>query len=116
MPSHRVTFHDNDNLFLAPGTLAPGLVTRTPLYIVRLEEMADTEYGMVRLGRRPFQITLNCNMTFERIRIALVHELMHVFTAMHKIDLSHEQLHTLALIVNNDVVPCIEALDHFANT
>jgi hypothetical protein len=115
LPNHRLQFRDDANLFLSDTQLPTGIVCSTPTVEIRLEPLEDTLYGMVNVSRSPYIMTLNANMTYPRVRISLVHEYMHIFCHLHKIDLTHEQLHLLAVIMNNDIVPSLGQLDRFTN-
>jgi Zn-dependent peptidase ImmA (M78 family) len=83
------------------------------MYIFRLEPLADDLYGQVLVDHKPFIVTINANMTMPRIQISFIHELLHVYCEMYKVSLSHEQLHVLSVLLTNDILPGVRALERF---
>lgn len=103
------------NVFLQDGSLPVGTFFRTPLFHATLEPMSDNDFGQVDLSRQPFEITLNSRMAYPRVRMSMVHEMLHVLFEMHKINLSHDMLHEVALLIVNDVLPALGALAEQTN-
>jgi len=86
---------------------------RTPAFTAMLEPMGDDDFGQVDLSLQPFEITLNSRMEYPRVRMSMVHEMLHILTEMHKINLSHEALHEVALLIVNDILPGLGALAEY---
>jgi hypothetical protein len=101
--------HDH-NIFVSQDTLRSGNFFSTPLFEATLEPMSDNDFGQVDLSTQPFQITLNSRMAYPRVRMSMVHEMLHVLLEMHKINLPHSMLHEVAVLIVNDVLPALGAL------
>jgi hypothetical protein len=111
----RDTRCDHTNPFLMDGSLQPGTFFETPLVSARLEPLPDEDFGFVDLDTRPFQITLNSRMAYPRLQMSFVHEMLHVLMEMHKVDLPHETLHELALLIVNDLMPGLGRLAEYTS-
>jgi len=107
------TMHDNP--FLSDGVLKEGAFFETPLFTAELQAMSDNDFGEVDLSEEPFRIVLNSRMAYPRVRMSLVHELLHILVEMHKFNLSHEAVHELALMIVNDILPSLGALAEYTN-
>jgi len=83
----------------------------TPSSRSSLTQLPVGEYGRTYLDTRPFQVEIASDAVPERQRIALTHELLHVYDQVHKLGISHEALHGLAYYINSEVLPGIAALD-----
>jgi len=113
IPAPNNTSCDNHNPFLTSGELRQGMFYRTPAFTAMLEPMGDDDFGQVDLSLQPFEITLNSRMEYPRVRMSMVHEMLHILTEMHKINLSHEALHEVALLIVNDILPGLGALAEY---
>lgn len=103
------------NLFLQDTTLPIGTFFETPLFTATLEPMGDDDYGQVVIDAMPFKITLNSRMALPRVRMSLAHEMLHILCEMHKINLPHEALHEVALLIVNEILPGMSALDELVS-
>jgi len=72
--------------------------------------LKDGLYGLVNLGTTPFRIELNDRVVPVRKFISLIHEMLHIWTTMNKIRLSHNNLHRIAVGIHNDLLPVITQL------
>jgi hypothetical protein len=106
--------HSN-TIFRRSGNLKNGTFYETPLFTARLAPVKGNTFGYVDLNTRPFEITLNSGMAYPRIQMSFVHEVLHVLMEMHKINLPHETLHELALMITNDLMPGVSALAQWTN-
>lgn len=109
--------HDcsDHNAFLSVGKLREGTFYSTPLFNATLTPMSDDDFGQVDLSSQPFEIQLNSRMLYPRVKMSMVHEMMHILDDMHKLNLSHETVHELALMIVNDVLPGLSALAEHTN-
>jgi len=105
----------HDNPFISDGILSEGVFFDTPLFTAELQAMSDNDFGEVDLSEQPFRIVLNSRMAYPRVRMSLVHELLHILVEMHKFNLSHEAVHELALMIVNDILPSLGALAEYTN-
>jgi len=95
---------------------APGPVARdfyvTPSTRVSLKPLPAGEYGRTYLDTRPFVVEVASDVNPERQRLAMVHELLHVYDETHKLGISHEELHGLAYYILSEVIPGVTELDN----
>lgn len=67
-------------------------------------------YGVTRMDVYPFKIVLNSKVLTPRRAISLVHELLHVYTKLHKKEtLPHAKLHDLSIFLFSEVLPPLRA-------
>lgn len=72
--------------------------------------LRDGLYGWVDLGKVPFEIQLNGRVLTQRKAVSLIHEMMHVWTRMYKIPLSHDNLHRISVGIMTDLLPVLDDL------
>lgn len=72
--------------------------------------LRDGLFGMVNLKTSPFQIQLNGKVVPMRKQISLIHEMLHVWTKLFKIPMSHPNLHRLAVGIHSDLLPVLKQL------
>lgn len=66
-------------------------------------------YGVTKMDTYPFKIMINSRVLKPRQLISLVHEMLHVFMKLHKMDeFPHSKLHDLAIFINSEILPVIE--------
>jgi len=103
------------NPFVGTTVLRTGPFFTTPLFNAILEPMPEQDFGQVDLSRKPYVITLNARMTYPRVQLSLVHEMLHVLDEMHKLNLPHDAIHELAIMLVDDVLPAVSALAEYTN-
>jgi len=99
--------------FTADSRAADGFYV-TPTVDVSMGTLPDGEYGRTYLDERPFKVVIAGNATDERQRLALVHELLHVYGEVHKLNITHEQLHSLSYFILSEVIPGLAALNNIS--
>jgi len=95
----------------APGPIARDFYV-TPSTRVSLKPLPEGEYGRTYLDTRPFVVEVASDVNPERQRLAMVHELLHVYDETHKLGISHEELHGLAYYILSEVIPGVTQLDN----
>jgi len=83
----------------------------TPSTASSIVHLPEGEYGRTYLDERPFRIEISARATAERQRLALVHELLHVYDEVHKLGITHDQLHGLSYYILSEVMPGVAKLD-----
>jgi len=86
----------------------------TPTTRSSLVPLAKGEYGRTYLDERPFRVEVSTDATIERQRLALTHELLHVYDEVHKLGIGHDQLHSLAYYILSEVMPGVAKLEEIA--
>lgn len=86
----------------------------TPTTTSSLVHLPEGEYGRTYLDERPFRVEISARATIERQRLALVHELLHVYDEVHKLGITHDQLHGLSYYILSEVMPGIAKLEDVA--
>jgi hypothetical protein len=99
-----------NDAFYAPGSFTVGPVFRNDKFNIRLDSLPPGDFGAVDLDTVPYEITLNADGSPGRIRVSLVHEILHVLDEQYKLGLSHDGLHVLACAIERDVLPPLVAL------
>jgi len=75
--------------------------------------MKSSLFGVVRLDRFPFRILLNSKLTSPRQEVALVHEMLHIFVKLYKIEplagegYPHLETHNLSCFVHEVLLPAL---------
>lgn len=70
-------------------------------------------YGVTQMDKFPFRVVINSRVMKPRQAISLVHEMLHVFARLHKMDsLPHDKLHDLSIFIFSEILP---ALRKFTN-
>jgi hypothetical protein len=70
-------------------------------------------YGVTRMDTFPFKIVINSRMVKPRQQVSLIHEMLHVWAKLHKMeDLPHDKLHDLAVFIRTEIVPVLEKYMH----
>jgi hypothetical protein len=66
-------------------------------------------FGVTRMDTFPFKIMINGRVVEPRQLISLVHEMLHVWAKLHKVEeLPHDKLHDLAVFIYSEIVPVVE--------
>jgi hypothetical protein len=104
----RVCFDRANNVFEVGASYTKGVLYKNELVKVVMDDLDSDTMGITYFKPRPFLIVLNRNISPGRMEISLVHELLHVYTEVYKINLSHEQLHTLAVFIDTDIIPAVK--------
>lgn len=66
-------------------------------------------FGVTKMDTYPFQIMLNSKILGSRQAISLVHEMLHVFMKLHKMEgFSHSRLHDLAVFIFGEILPVMK--------
>jgi len=87
-----------------------GRFFETPLFTAELTDLPKGQFGMVDHGSEPFRIYINRKVVPQRQAISLAHEAMHVLNKLLKLNIPHENIHSSAIFLVNDVIPAILAL------
>jgi hypothetical protein len=104
----RICFDDGTNVFMNQGRFKEGLIFRNGLVSVEFGNLPSDTIGLTFLNKRPFRIVLNSRIAPGRLEVSLVHEMLHVYTNVYKINLPHEQLHTLSVFMLTDIMPALK--------
>lgn len=84
----------------------PQKMMETPLADIFEVPMRSGLYGTVQLDRFPFRIMLNSKVLAPRKMASLIHEMLHIWMRLHKMDdFPHDKLHDLALFIQAEVLP-----------
>jgi hypothetical protein len=66
-------------------------------------------FGVTRMDTYPFKIMINSKVVEPRKLISLVHEMLHVWAKLHKVEeLPHDKLHDLAVFIYSEIVPVVD--------
>jgi len=77
---------------------------------VELMPMDDGIFGETDISERPFRIRLNSQKANSRVQLSALHEMLHVMNSVFKLNLTHQQVHDVAVFFTGDVVPAVLAL------
>jgi hypothetical protein len=74
---------------------------------------ADLPHGLVgrvNVSARPFEVEISRSAPLPRAQVSFVHELLHTFDNMLKLNLPHEQIHNMAAMLVSEVLPGLNAM------
>lgn len=102
--------YDKGNAFFTADSTPTGSLFKSSLVDVSVARLPPDVYGRTFLRTFPFRIEIADNATPARQEAALTHELLHVIAELHKFGISHEQLHSLAVLLTTEVIPALTTL------
>lgn len=90
---------------------------RSPLAHVYEAPLPEGVFGYTNHAVTPTEvvITSSAGVPSGRKRIALVHEILHVLVRLHKISLSHDQLHALSIALTQELVESLPKFEQLSS-
>lgn len=92
-------------------TRGAGDIYRSNLIHVFFADPGHAVHGETNLSRRPFTIKISPQTSAGRAEVTLVHEALHVADRLYKLNLSHDQIHSLAVLLTTEIIPSLRALE-----
>jgi hypothetical protein len=103
-----------DAAFASPEALPAGEFFKSSWVTASLTDLPEGTYGMVRTGKRPFEVSINRNVELPRAQVSFAHEMMHVLDDLLKLNISHEQIHHIAVMLVGEVLPGLNLMSETA--
>jgi hypothetical protein len=92
-----------------------GQIYKSSLVDVKLADLPHGIFGRTFINKRPFVVEVNRHIARPRQEATLAHELVHVADELWKLNLSHDQVHNLGVILSTEVEPALAALRSIEN-
>ena len=93
------------------GRIKEGVLYSSPTFEVVSKPLPNGVYGETYINEFPFKVHINSNQPKSRAQLGLVHETVHVAEKLLKLNMSHDQVHSLAAFLVTEVLPSVAAFE-----